>query len=230
MITDFSKFDNNSLIQYCIQNKDSAPAWNEFVSRYDKTIKVNVKRECIRKHIEKSELNFEDVFEDLVQDVYVKLVANEFRALRSFRGQNDNSIHAYLTMIAMNCVRNYHTRTKRKSNLPVTDSIFAPLGRFGNKEFFYIIDVAQSFSCDLQNELQVQQLKEEIELILEKAVSEKSQSRDKLLFKLSVFYGFTAKEIAEQKQFDLSAKRIGNIVTRLKNIVKNELSASEKRY
>jgi RNA polymerase sigma-70 factor (ECF subfamily) len=71
--------------------------------------------------------------EDLIQDVFLKLCADDFRALRSFRGADANALRAYLKAIAgalaMDHFRSQSSRKKGSGKGPASlDDLPSPPG------------------------------------------------------------------------------------------------------
>src|SRR5262245_45528853 len=87
------------LVERCSHRPPDESAWEEFVRRYHSTIRANVQKTFHRKAREEADRRPQfpdDVVEDLVQAVYIRLVEDRSRALDRFQGQHDNSIYQYL--------------------------------------------------------------------------------------------------------------------------------------
>lgn len=83
---------DRDLLDRCLQKQ--AQAWEEFVDRYAGLISFVVHSTCTSRNISISP----NIQEDLVQEVFVVLLSDNFVVLRRFRG--NCSLAAYLTVIA----------------------------------------------------------------------------------------------------------------------------------
>ena len=79
MPMDFKTLTNTKLIALCAEEPRNEQAWTEFCVRFDEHIRLMVLRECREKHLSKDKPQFDEIFEDLVQDVYLKLVQKSLR-------------------------------------------------------------------------------------------------------------------------------------------------------
>ena len=98
---------DRELLRRCL-NKDSG-SWNEFVDRYLSLIYHVIGYTA---HLRSVRLGPEDV-EDIAAEVLLKIVANNYRVLREFRGES--SLATYLTVVARRiCVQELVRRQQRK--------------------------------------------------------------------------------------------------------------------
>ena len=126
---DIQTLKSNELIQFCARHPNHKLAWAEFYNRFDKTIWLFVYRECIRRGITKGSDQFEQIVQDLVQDVYIKLVEKNCKALYNFIGASENSIFTYLAIIIKNVVLNHvismsvQKRKSKKKSMNIGEDI-----------------------------------------------------------------------------------------------------------
>ena len=206
---------NNELVKLCAQHLNNRSAWMEFYARFDERIWLVTYRECKQKRIIEHSVPFRQIVPDLVQDVYVRLVENNCKALRDFIGASENSIYTYIGIIAKNVVRNYLIKMGAQKRPAIDKSI----------------DDIQSISKNWisKDKLNIvlndreEDLKEQIEVILDRQLKGRDKERNKLIFKLYMYEGFSPEEIALQKKFSLSAKRIGNIISEIKKELRYQL-------
>jgi RNA polymerase sigma-70 factor (ECF subfamily) len=112
---------DRDLLKRCL-NRESG-SWNDFVDRYLSLIYHVIGYTA---HLRSVRLNPEDV-EDIAAEVLLKIVANNFRVLREFRGES--SLATYLTVVARRiCVQELVRRQQRKDaiargdlRVPVTE-------------------------------------------------------------------------------------------------------------
>lgn len=214
---------NTELVDLCAQEPWNRKAWLEFYNRFDERIWLVIYRECKALGIIKQDAQFQETVKDLVQDVYVKLTDNNCRALKNFVGASENSIYTYLGIIAKNVVRNYHIKIsaqKRPSSQKLIDDAIN-ISERGEK--ILVRDVGNLSYSGVEEEFSIVILKEEIDEILDKILKSKDKDRNKLIFKLYFYEGFSAEEIASRFKFNLSAKRIRNLVTEIKKKLRQEL-------
>src|SRR5579862_8303241 len=102
------KLSVKELVQLCLDSQDEA-VWTEFVRRFQPLIAGVVNRCVLRKGRSNPTL-----VDDLVQDTYLKLCANNFKALRNFEFHHDNALFAFLKVIATNVVEDYYRRIKNE--------------------------------------------------------------------------------------------------------------------
>ncbi len=217
------KLNNIELIKLCARESWNRQAWLEFYSRFDERIWLVVYRNCKTLGLHKLDSQFKMTVEDLVQEVYAKLTDNNCKALTNFKGASENSIYAYLGVIARNVVKNYLISINaQKRSLP-EKSLDDILMITENGQMIFVKDVIKSPYSDVEDEFSVVILKEEIDAILDKILKSKDKDRNKLIFKLYFYEGFSAEEIALQFNFGISSKRISNLTTDIKNKLRQEL-------
>jgi RNA polymerase sigma-70 factor (ECF subfamily) len=88
--------DLMAVLGRCLEGGASAQ-WEIFIRLAQPTIASGVLRVLSGRSIFNRELA-----DDLIQDTFVRLCGNDFRSLRSFRGNEANSLRAYLKTIAAN--------------------------------------------------------------------------------------------------------------------------------
>jgi len=217
------KVNNTDLAKLCAQEPDNKKAWLEFYQRFDKWIWLVVYRECKAKGIINHDSQIHQTVQDLVQDVYVKLVSNNCKALANFIGASEKSIYTYLDIIAKSIVRNYITKIKARKRPSIEKSLDEVFSISEKGEKILDKDIFRPTYLDVDEEFKIQIFKEEIEDILDIVLKGKHKDRDKLIFKLYLYDGFTAEDIASQSCFMISSKRISNLITHIKKKLRREL-------
>ncbi len=200
----FSKLTPNELVKRIVANPGDQKAWQEFYNRYHLVIYATVAKIC------GAERNF-GYAEDITQNVYGILIKDNCKALKSFKGEHDNSIFKWLRIIAaretVKCLKS------QRSSQPLD-----------NIEMF--LEEKNFSDCHFED-LKYKELVEEIDFHLNKLVKgSRYAERDKLIFRLRFFSGLTPEEIATQFS-DLSAKRVWGILTELKKGIKRKVALSE---
>ena len=103
-----SQYDRD-LIQRCLTVPDSG--WEDFVDRFAGLISSIVRRVSSTRQFSLSDADHDD----LVAEVFVKLVGNDFAILRGFRGES--SLATYLTVVARRIVAREISRQAKNLTL-----------------------------------------------------------------------------------------------------------------
>jgi RNA polymerase sigma factor (sigma-70 family) len=209
---------NTELIKRCAQDSSDQSAWTEFYTRFDEHIRLMLVRECRRKH-----LNANNILEDLVQDVYMRLVQKKCKALWDYKAANDDSIYSYLAVIAHSVVCGYLAREGAQKRRHHESSLDAPAVSSSADDDLRLIDTIRNDEPDPDANLIRESERQEIEYQLDKVLTKNTRERDKLIFKLYFNEGFSPVQIAAQCGALLSEKRIGNIITELKKRLAEQL-------
>jgi RNA polymerase sigma factor (sigma-70 family) len=211
------------LLKLCSKRPPDEAAWEEFVRRYNTTIKAHVVKTFHKKAREESERKPQfpdDLIDDLVQAVYMRLVEDQNRALERFEGEYENSIFQYLGMISINVVRDFFREAKAQKRPKVTYSLDELLEKSGKDPVFEETraDSNATYTYD------------EIEKALRKAVSLRHRDRDILIFQLRFYEGLTLEEIKQALKLDLSPISVGSILNRITNKMKGQLLRGRKTH
>jgi RNA polymerase sigma-70 factor (ECF subfamily) len=103
---------DRDLLKRCLNREPGS--WNDFVDRYLSLIYHVIGYTA---HLRSTRLNPEDV-EDIAAEILLKIVANNFRALREFRGEA--SLATYLTVVSRRiCIQQLMARQRAKDKLSV---------------------------------------------------------------------------------------------------------------
>ncbi|XDD52209.1 RNA polymerase sigma factor [Leptospira sp. WS92.C1] len=103
-MTDRSNEEFLRIIDGCILSNESS--WREFIQRYDRILTGTIVN-----------LNGKDDAEDIFQKVLIKLVEDDFRLLRNFRGSTEAEFRSYIIQIAKNTFRNeYRINLRRRES------------------------------------------------------------------------------------------------------------------
>jgi len=186
---------DQKLLKRCLEKKPGS--WNDFVDRFLSLIYQAIHHTA---HLRSVRLSAEDT-EDIASEVLVQLIADDSKALRSFRGQA--SLSTYLTVIARRiCV---HELTRRQA---VRDSIqrgdVAPIG-----------DIAQD---DVAAAKAIEKL-EDVDALLRQL-----SGKPREVVRLFYLEGRSYEEISTE--LDLPVNSIGAMLTRAREKLR-ELSKSQ---
>ena len=219
-----STMTHNELIRILAQSPRDEMAWGEFYKRFHRHISLAVAREAGRwRHGDR-----QNTVEDLVQEVYAKLLANDCQALKEFKGQYEHSIFSYLEIIAIRTVladRAKSTAQKRSSGKGKI-SLDAKQWDAGQET---VIDLKQMLRWEgWESDLLLRELQEEIEYHLFGILKKRrNQERDGLIFRGYVYEELEAEEIvALCGDPQLTAKRVLNIAGEIKQELAKRLRGS----
>lgn len=207
---------NTQLVKLCAEEVRDERAWLVFFERFDHYIRLIVLRECQRKFLTKNKTQFEEIFQDLVQEVYVKLTQKNCKALHDFKAATENSIFTYLAIIARNAVRGYLTKEGAKKRRVDLVSLNAQVPSSLEEGELLVIDTIPSPEPQPDADLNQEGERQELDALLCKIVGGKSKERDILIFKLHHYEEFSPEQMAKQCGISLSDKRIRNIITNIK--------------
>lgn len=188
------------LLRSCGRRLDDAALWREFEGRFQRRIFLYLLRAC--RLSSGDDRGIADLLPDLAQDVYVRLVRNEGRALRSFRGDTDFAAFAFLASIATRVVCDHFRHDaamKRTAHIiPFEDARDARVGRTP-EDVLPMVDLERTLARDR---------------------SRKHSARDALIFKLHYVEGCTAREIAAFPGFGLTVRGVEAVLTQWRRKVK----------
>ena len=221
----------HELLKRCLQRPPDEDAWREFVCRYHGAIRTNVAKTFhlrVSQETDRRAQFPEDLIEDLVQVVYVRLVEEGNRALKSFAGEHENSIFQYLGIISVNVVRDHFREAKALKRPKLSFSLDELLENTGDggmlKEAVSAIDGAMLTGA--ASSLTI----EDVEGALKRSVSPRHRDRDSLIFKLRYYDGLTLDEIKKALALDITPIGIGSILNRINGRLKAKLIRSRKRH
>ncbi len=188
---DIENLSHNDFIKDLAQTCGDNRAWSEFINRYQKIICGTIaKRVAGTKYYQE--------IQSIANDVYLILLNNNCRALKNFKGQYENAIFKYLSMIASHAAIRY---MKGKTVETFTDDMG---------------EVLRGLGITTDDPWEFIELKEEVEDCLEKiAKSSRHPERDKLIFRVRFYDDLTPEDIADfikKSHKELATKRIWGIL------------------
>ncbi|HYM01138.1 MAG TPA: sigma-70 family RNA polymerase sigma factor [Blastocatellia bacterium] len=218
-------WNNYELVRRCCIRPHDEMAWDEFVCRFQATIRTTVSRtfkRIAKQDNDRREQFHDDLIDDLVQMVYCRLVENSSLALERFENAHLNSIYRYLMMIAVNVVRDYFREAKAlkrpRLSISLDDMVSIDAPAFGISACSGLTttpSIARPHATATM---------EDVNSALSRAVSRRNRERDILIFKLHYVEGMTLDEIASVLGKDISKVGINSILTRVTKRVRELLS------
>jgi len=203
----FAQLSPEALTHVCI--KGQAAAWEEFMRRYHRLIAGVVFR-TTQKWGESSPATIDD----LIQEIYLKLCADDYRLLRAFDPKHSDAIYGYLKVIAANVV---HDRLKAlHSEKRGGDRMVEDLTTIENRS---AVDEVSGSKDAMEREI----LLREIDAHLNASLSEGTADRDRTIFWLYYRQGFTTKAIALLPAIGLTIKGVESTIFRLTKLVRRRM-------
>lgn len=192
-----SDLSSNELLERCLAGSEEE-AWKEFVRRYHPVIAANAIRIARQYSFDTAAM-----IEDLVQDVYLRLCDGDCKVLREFRCDRAEAIYSFLKVVTANLARDRceaMLTMKRGSGKVVSlSSDRQPL------------PAGSEFTNQVENHLFLRR----VEDALTQVAAGSSGSRARTIFWLYYRQGFTAREIAAVRAFELSPKGVESLLQRL---------------
>jgi RNA polymerase sigma-70 factor (ECF subfamily) len=190
------------LLHLCLGSEDQE-LWQEFVRRTQPLI-ANVTIRTIRRWHEPAP----SLVDDLIQDTFVKLFANDRKALRSLKNEYENTIFGYLRVVAANVVHDRFRQLPNKvEEIELTDDVLPP-------------------SPNGMNRMEFKRLKDDIHERLKALSSSETYQRDESIFWLYYEQGYTANEISLLPAVGLSVKGVESTLQRLTRFLRDDSRAS----
>jgi RNA polymerase sigma-70 factor (ECF subfamily) len=206
---DLSSLPANDLARRC-SDANSADAWNEFIQRFQRPIALVVLKVCRDWGAPSPQL-----VEDLVQETFLRLCADQCRLLRNFNPHDEDSIIGYLKVIARNVTHDHFRASKSQKSGGL-------LRRFQNEEgtLDFLID-----SPGRPNPAESSIRLQEIDRALQAHMPDPITDRDRTIFWLYYRQGYSAREIAAIGTFGLSVKGVEASIHRTTRLLREVMAA-----
>ena len=208
-MVDYTAVPASELLRACVDGE--AAAWQEFIRRFNRIIAITSYR-AARRWGEDSQT----VVDDLTQETYLKLCADDARVLREFDSPHRDAIFAFLKVVTANVANDYFKRLHAgKRGGSQVDEPLEEAERTGS---------AAGPASPASMERAV--LLNEVDACLCVVAPAETQERDRTIFWLYYRQGLTAKEITELPSIDLSLKGVESTLHRLTQLVRTQLVAT----
>ena len=185
--------------------------WVEFVRRFHPLIATVVLRTARNYSALKPTLN-----DDLIQETYLKLCADDCRLLRNFRSRHAGAIFGFLKVVTANVVHDHfkasHAAKRGGHGIPAS----LEEGEASQAH------VKQSPGCS-SSRIEQTVLVEEIDRCLKRTISPAELSRCRRIFWLYYRCGLSARAIASLPHINLTTKGVESTIFRLSSLVKTAL-------
>jgi RNA polymerase sigma-70 factor (ECF subfamily) len=196
----------SELIHACVDGE--AAAWQEFIRRFNRIIAITSYR-AARRWGEDSPATVDD----LTQETYLKLCADDARVLREFDSTHRDAIFGFLKVVTANVANDYFKRLQAgKRGGSQVDEQLEDAERTGDAA-----DPASPASVERAV------LLNEVDACLCAVAPAETQERDRTIFWLYYRQGLTAKEIVELPSIGLSLKGVESTLHRLTQLLRADL-------
>lgn len=224
---------NRELIDRLVAADPEDSLWPEFVGRFQGRIRLAVLRcfqtEC-RRNPGLDAGVAQDVVADLTQDVFVKLLDSERRALSRFRGKSEHSIYTYLNTISVNLVRDHFKklRAQKTPRAPASLSSVIKPGEESGRVSYH--EALMSDGPGPERFVASSELRERmVAAVAEAAPRSAYAARDRLVFRLYFIEGLTVGEIARIGSIGLSTSGVEKCIRRIRDALRESFSAAASR-
>jgi RNA polymerase sigma-70 factor (ECF subfamily) len=211
---DYPALAPSELFSVCASGGDSA-CWQEFIRRFNPVIARSVLRVAIRHRGSDKSL-----IDDLIQETYLKICANQCKLLRSFVPQHPDSAFAFLKVVAASVAQDHFKASFAEKRAPETTADILE---------DVCIPARQERPEGELNHTERAVLISQIDRTLKAVVPVTELQRARTVFWLYYRVGFTAKAIAALPSLNLTTKGVESLLFRLIRLVREDFSDSEER-
>ena len=194
---DYQVLSIDELVRECAEHP-CPEAWQEFIRRFQRPIAGIVMRGCREWNDTRAE-----VVEDLIQQTYLKLCANNYAALRRYQPRHENSFLGYLKVVTINLVYDHFRKDHPVDEVTV-----------GLKE-----EINPAGSDSPENEIFFHQ----VDKILRLRGDGPQEQKERAIFWLYYRHGMTSKAIASIPALGLTVKGVESCIFRLIVYIKKRL-------
>ena len=207
-MTSYSALPSEDLVKACVGSSNEA-AWVEFIRRFQPLIAKVVGRTARRY----SPHTAQHLVDDLVQETYLKLCADDCRLLRQFQFRQRDSIYGFLKVVAASVVLDHfksERAQKRDTNHTEAISENTPLDKPAN---------GGGSRLSIDDEIALR----EIDDIVGKLYVGKILVRNRAIFWLHHRDGMTAHAIASITWIGLNTKGVETVLRRMTHLIQSHI-------
>jgi RNA polymerase sigma-70 factor, ECF subfamily len=197
---------SENLVRACAGSKDQA-AWEEFFWRFRPVI-AGVVLKTARRWTEPPH----HLIDDLTQETFLKLCADDSRLLRSFEFRHEDAFFGFLKKMAANVVHDhFKAGITVKRGVDKTD----PIPDLGGLE---PAELGRNSSEQLERSILMRQ----VDGIIDRFLPQEDKERNRQIFWLYYQHGMTASEIASLP-FGLNTKGVESILRRMVIMIQSHI-------
>jgi RNA polymerase sigma factor (sigma-70 family) len=195
------------LVRECGEKLTDPVLWEKFTLRFEKPLLSFLTRavhQTARNVPTNPDEDIHELVHDMAQEVYVRLVENKGRLLRSFRGETEFAVLSFLASISINVSRDRIRRLRAQRRIQE------------------VVPIEETEDVDLQPaspgtmDLGAMLKWSDVERLIQAESDPTTAARNVLICKLHYVEGLTVEEIAQYPGFKLNASGIETILRRMK--------------
>jgi RNA polymerase sigma-70 factor (ECF subfamily) len=198
------------LFSLCARGGDPA-SWDEFIRRFNPVIGRSVIRVAIRHGTSDKAL-----IDDLVQETYLKICADECKLLRTFTPRQPESAFGFLKVVAASVARDFFKSLLAEKRAPEASAESLDAQRVPEP------DSPRSVLTRAEREVLIGQIDRRLKGVVPPAEFQ----RIRTVFWLYYRSGFTASAIASLPTLGLTTKGVESLLLRATRLVRDNLSNS----
>jgi RNA polymerase sigma factor (sigma-70 family) len=169
-----------------------------------------------------------DAVLDLTQEVFLKLLESDRRALSRFRARSEHSIHTYLHTIAVNLVRDHFKRLRAQKTPRASASLSNLIQQELDSEGPSYDQAIVSDGPGPERYVASQELRDRMGATIEKASPQAANgSRDRLIFRMYFVEGLTVGEIASLPQVRLTPSGVEKCIRRIREALREDFQGGQ---
>lgn len=203
----YSSVSPEELVQACIATDNNA-AWTEFVRRFRPLIARVVLRIARRRTNPHPH-----VIDDLIQETFLKLCADQSLLLRRFQSRHQDSIFGFLKVVAASVVQD-HLKFERARKRDVTQTDAMSEDSRGEYR-----PSARGTLDSMERQVLMHQLDEAIKTLFPRD----HLPRNRVIFWLHHVVGMTASEIASIPSIGLNTKGVESVLRRMTHVIQSHV-------
>jgi RNA polymerase sigma-70 factor (ECF subfamily) len=195
---DYQVLSIEQLVEECAE-RPTPEAWEEFIRRFNRLI-ASVALRTLRKYGRATP----DLVEEMIQETYLKLCANDCAMLKRFKSKHPNAFLGYLKVVTANLIIDIiRPLPDPKKIVEMTEIIPGPHfeAEAAEREIFF----------------------NRIDKILRQRGNGPQEEKERAIFWLYYRQGMTAKEIASIPEMKLTVKGIESCIFRLLVYIRKKL-------
>ena len=204
---DVQKPSPQELLRACL-TQGSQSLWNEFARTFQPMI-ASVIIKTLRRWGQPDAA----LVDDLVQETYLKLFSNNFRALREIQSDYENAVFGFIKVVASNVVQDHYRK-----------SLSQKRGSGKGEDDLELVHASAVSDSSFSERVEKRDQLGQIDQCLKAYATEPNFERDYAIFWLFHRQGLTAKEISQLPAIGLSVKGVESTLLRLARLVRSKLN------
>lgn len=197
-----------AIVKECAEG-DAESAWCRFVETYDRQIRGNIVQTLLRL----DRRAYKDTVDELVQDVYCRLLDRNRRALRSCRAQTDSSFRGYLACLCTNLVVD-HLRSRSAQKRGGWQTSWVSRVDFQRDSVAERLESVADQAAGPEARLLMAESRRYFLRSCSSLLNSKSRQRDLEIVRLAFVEGWTSREISERFEGRLKPGSIDSLIHR----------------